>query len=248
LKKLILWAVFATFLVAGIAYPNLSGRVVDEAGILPSKTYSELTAKISLYEQNSTNQFVVVTLKSLQGMSIDEYSLNLARKWEIGQKGSDNGVLLVVAPNERKVRIEVGYGLEGKLTDARASKIINSVIIPEFKDGNFAKGIQNGADEILVIINSDEEFLKAEDEKEALVTVILGLLFLIFSYYLYRKFREIIADIDFETDTYRYSGSSGNSSSRSSSYESRSYGSSSSRSSFRGGGGSFGGGGASGSW
>ena len=106
---------------SSLTFPRLTGRVVDEAGILDAATRAELTQKLADLEAKSTDQLVVVTLRSLQGTSIEDYGYQLGRAWQIGQKGKNNGVLLIVAPNERKVRIEVGYGLEGTLTDAITS-------------------------------------------------------------------------------------------------------------------------------
>ena len=101
-----------------LTFPTLTGRVVDEANILdPATQRAALTQKLADLEAKSTDQVVVVTLKSLQGTSIEDYGYQLGRHWQIGQKDKNNGVLLIVAPNERKVRIEVGYGLEGTLTD-----------------------------------------------------------------------------------------------------------------------------------
>ena len=105
--------------------PALTGRVVDQAGILSPAVKAELETALAAHENNTTNQVVVVTLESLNGANIEEYSLELGRRWGIGQKGKDNGVLLVVAPNDKQIRIEVGYGLEGILTDALSGNIIN---------------------------------------------------------------------------------------------------------------------------
>ena len=103
---------------AGDTFPTLSGRVVDEANILDASTRAALTEKLAALEAKTTDQLVVVTLKSLQGTSIEDFGYQLGRHWKVGQQGKNNGVLLIVAPSERKVRIEVGYGLEGTLTDA----------------------------------------------------------------------------------------------------------------------------------
>ncbi|MDO5046866.1 TPM domain-containing protein, partial [Campylobacter sp.] len=114
-----------------------------------------LTKILANHENNTTNQVVVITLNSLQGKDISSYSLELGRHWAIGQKDKDNGVLLVVAPNEKEVRIEVGYGLEGVLTDAISNEIIQRVIIPKFKEGNFEQGILDGITKILDFIDED---------------------------------------------------------------------------------------------
>jgi uncharacterized protein len=139
-------------------FPTLTGRVVDEAGILDAATKIDIDTKLEDLEQRTTTQFVVVTLKSLRGRSIEEIGYRLGRYWGIGQKGKNNGVLLIVAPNQRKVRIEVGYGLEGTLTDAITSVIIQGTILPRFRANDYAGGIRNGVDAVLKVLagNADE--------------------------------------------------------------------------------------------
>ena len=146
--------------------PALTGRVVDQAGILSPAVKAELETALAAHENNTTNQVVVVTLESLNGANIEEYSLELARRWGIGQKGKDNGVLLVVAPNDKQIRIEVGYGLEGILTDALSSNIINYYIIPEFKKGDIQNGIKIGTQKIIALLEGDES-AKKEIEAQA---------------------------------------------------------------------------------
>ena len=125
-------------------FPELSGRVVDKAGILSPTTESQITQVLQAHEQGTTEQIVVVTLPDLQGYPIEDYGYQLGRHWGIGQKGEDNGALLIVAQKERKIRIEVGYGLEGRLTDAASATIINQIMTPAFKQGQFEQGIGNG--------------------------------------------------------------------------------------------------------
>ena len=146
--------------------PALTGRVVDQAGILSSAVKAELETALAAHENNTTNQVVVVTLESLNGANIEEYSLELGRRWGIGQKGKDNGVLLVVAPNDKQIRIEVGYGLEGILTDALSGNIINYYIIPEFKKGDIQNGIKIGTQKIIALLEGDES-AKKEIEAQA---------------------------------------------------------------------------------
>ena len=146
--------------------PALTGRVVDQAGILSPAVKAELETALAAHENNTTNQVVVVTLESLNGANIEEYSLELGRRWGIGQKGKDNGVLLVVAPNDKQIRIEVGYGLEGILTDALSSNIINYYIIPEFKKGDIQNGIKIGTQKIIALLEGDES-AKKEVEAQA---------------------------------------------------------------------------------
>jgi uncharacterized protein len=141
----------------GIEFPPLSGRVVDEAGILDQATRAAITEKLAALEAKTTDQLVVVTLKSLQGTAIEEFGVALGRHWQIGQKGKNNGALLIVAPNERRVRIEVGYGLEGALTDAVSRLIIENAILPRFRAGDFAGGINRGVDDIVSVLTGDAE-------------------------------------------------------------------------------------------
>ena len=155
-KILFVLLAFISLFSAEISLPKLTGRVVDEANILSNAARENLTRILAKHETNSTNQVVVVTLNSLEGQSIENYSLKLGRYWGIGQKGKDNGVLLVVAPNEKEVRIEVGYGLEGALTDAVSSEIIQRVMLPKFKDGNLERGILDGVAKIIDFIDDDD--------------------------------------------------------------------------------------------
>jgi uncharacterized protein len=135
--------------------PALSGRVVDEAGILDPATGAALTDKLAALEAKTSDQLVVVTLKSLQGTAIEAFGVELGRNWRIGQKDKNNGVLLIVAPNERKVRIEVGYGLEGELTDAVSRLIIENAIVPRFRANDYAGGITRGVDDIISVLTGD---------------------------------------------------------------------------------------------
>ena len=138
--------------LAALDFPRLTGRVVDNADLLSAAEERRLTAKLESHEQATSNQLVVVTLPSLQGSEIEDYGYQLGRHWGIGQQGRDNGVLLIVAPNERKLRIEVGYGLEGDLPDAIAKLIIENDILPAFRGGNFPAGIDAGVDAIILAI------------------------------------------------------------------------------------------------
>lgn len=141
--------------LAALQFPALTGRVVDEAGILSPQAEAEISAQLAAHEKATTNQVVVVTLKSLQGDDISDYGYQLGRQWGIGQKGKNNGVLLIVAPNERKLRIEVGYGLEGVLTDAESRMIIERVIKPYFKQGDYEQGIRAGVGAILAALGGE---------------------------------------------------------------------------------------------
>lgn len=138
--------------LAAPSFPKLTGRVTDAANILPAATVAALDARLAQLETTTTTQLVVATVPDLQGYEIDEYGYQLGRAWGIGQKGSNNGALLIVAPNDRKVRIEVGYGLEGTLTDALTSQIIRRNIIPYFRAGDMAGGVNAGADALIKLL------------------------------------------------------------------------------------------------
>lgn len=137
------------------ALPPLTGRVVDNAGILPEATEARLTAQLEALEKRTSDQLVVVTVPGLAGQRIEDLGLGLAKGWGIGQKGVDNGVLLVVAPNERQARIEVGYGLEGLLTDERAALILEEKTIPRFREGQVERGIADAVAAIVATLESD---------------------------------------------------------------------------------------------
>ncbi|MDB5674606.1 MAG: methanol dehydrogenase [Sphingomonas bacterium] len=130
---------------AAQTFPPLSGRVVDAARLLSPEQVTQLTQLSEQVEQASTRQFVIATIPDLQNYPIEDYGYRLGREWKIGQKDAKNGIILIVAPNERKVRIEVGYGLEPIMTDALSSVIINDTILPKFKAGDMAGGIMDGA-------------------------------------------------------------------------------------------------------
>ena len=142
-------------LAAEPKFPPLTGRVVDEAGVLNASTQSELTEMLAQHERATGEQVVVVTLASLQGYSIEDFGYQLGRNWGIGQKDKNTGALLIVAPNEHKVRIEVGYGLEGKLTDAISRAIIERDILPAFRRGDFNAGVAAGAASILAVLGGE---------------------------------------------------------------------------------------------
>ncbi|WP_448146468.1 TPM domain-containing protein [Labrys miyagiensis] len=142
-----------------LTFPSLTGRVVDQANIIPAGERTSLEQSLQELEQKSSDQLVVVTLSSLQGTDIADYGYQLGRTWGIGQNKLNNGVLLIVAPNERKVRIEVGYGLEGTLTDALSSVIIQQAILPKFKAGDMPGGIRAGVAAIEdTLLNDDSEW------------------------------------------------------------------------------------------
>jgi uncharacterized protein len=147
-------------LCAGLAalaagFPALTGRIVDQANIIPAATRSALELKLADLETKSGIQLVVATVTSLGGQEIEPYANELFRAWKLGEKTKNNGVLLLVAPTERRVRIEVGYGLEGTLTDALSKVIIANAIAPRFKNGDFGDGISRGVDDVIAVLTTD---------------------------------------------------------------------------------------------
>lgn len=132
--------------------PPLTGRMVDLANLLPADVAASLSAELADHERKTGNQIAVLTLPSLEGESLEEFSHRVATTWKLGRKGTDNGVLLLVVPGERRIRIEVGYGLEGVLTDAKSSQIIRREIVPHFKAGDFAAGISAGVKAIVATV------------------------------------------------------------------------------------------------
>lgn len=142
-------------------FPELTGRVVDQADLLSPAQEAELTAKLEALEDQSQRQLVVATIPDLQGYDISDYGYRLGREWGIGDAERNDGILLLVAPNERKVRIEVGYGLEGIMTDALSSLIIQNDILPRFRDGDFPGGITGGADRIITQLELPEDQARA---------------------------------------------------------------------------------------
>ncbi len=140
-----------------LSVPSLEGRVNDNARLMSSSERQQAEEYLQSVEAQSGIQIAVLTVKSLQGESLESYSMKVAEKWKLGQKDKDNGVLLLVAYNERGVRIEVGYGLEGTLTDTKCGLIMRNVIIPEFKEGDYGQGIVKGIKTIGGIVCGDVE-------------------------------------------------------------------------------------------
>ena len=152
LAALFLWAALA---LAAPTFPELTGRIVDAADVIPQATRATLEPKLEALETKSGIQMVVATVKSLEGQAVEPYANELFRHWKLGEATKNNGVLLLVAPNERKVRIEVGYGLEGTLTDALSKIVIANAIAPRFKAGDFGGGVERGVDDVITILTTD---------------------------------------------------------------------------------------------
>ena len=129
--------------------PYLSGRIVDNAEILGAATKQKLNAQLKAHETETSNQIAVLTVRSLEGESVESYAEQVFNTWKLGRKGKDNGVLVLVAPTERRMRIEVGYGLEGTLTDVAASRIVRNVMTPRFKAGNYDAGVAEGVQAVI---------------------------------------------------------------------------------------------------
>ena len=148
--------------MAAPSFPQLTGRVVDDAHILSEQTKSELDQKLAGLESKNSRQLVVVTLPSLQGYEISDYGYQLGRAWGIGQAKLNNGVLFIIAPNERKVRIEVGYGLEPILTDALSELIIQQAVLPRFRAGDFNGGTEAGVAALIQQLSLDPSAAEAK--------------------------------------------------------------------------------------
>lgn len=240
---------------ADIALPQLKGRITDEANLISAEDRAAIEAQLTALEQKSTDQVAVVTVNSLQGAAIEDFGLELGRKWGIGQKDKDNGIVLIVAPNERKVRIEVGRRLESQMTDAMSNIIIQNGILPAFRRGDFSGGIRAGVRDINDVLLGDEEAVKdrakgglpgpgLDDESMILIAIWLAILAFII-YQQYKQAQQMPADIRRGRRQRRYGnggqviiipGGSGG------------WSSGDSGGGWSGGGGDFGGGGSSGSW
>lgn len=233
LPFLLLWT---AALQAAPAFPPLSGRVVDEAALMSRKQAHQLTQQLAAFEQRSGIQLVVVSIDTLAGETIEEYGYQLGRHWGIGQKGKDNGVLLLIAQDERKVRIEVGYGLEGALPDAIAANIIQTRILPAFKRGDMVAGIMTGSQSIMQALAGEYKPMDSAKKEKKLAPWLFILM--------------VIAMIVLHN--LRGGGGGGPGGRRRSAYMVGGLGAGSlggrSGGGFSGGGGSFGGGGASGGW
>ena len=236
---LLLGALVAAF---ALNFPTLPGRIVDQANIVSAETRQTIEPKLADLESKSGIQLVVATVSSLEGQEIEPYANELFRTWKLGEKAKNNGVLLLVAPNEHRVRIEVGYGLEGTLTDALSKVIITNAITPRFKTGDFNGGITRGVDDIITVLTTDaaewqqRPSLRLDSAQSGgppdwliigAIIIFLGLMIT------WPGFRWLMLNL--ALNILLNSGSS-------------SSGSSSGGGGFSGGGGSSGGGGASGSW
>jgi uncharacterized protein len=160
-------------------FPQLTGPVVDGAQMLDGDSAARLADKLRDYDQSSGNQLVVVTVPTLQGYPIEYWGYQLGRHWGIGQQGSNTGVLLIVDRDEHKLRIEVGYGLEGTLTDALSDDIIRNAVVPRFKRGEYGPGIEAGVDAILQVLGGHADQVRHQKRKDGASTFFL-IIFIVF--------------------------------------------------------------------
>ncbi|WP_338525899.1 TPM domain-containing protein [Pseudomonas batumici] len=225
-----LWLLLCTLALtarAELQFPELTGRVVDSAQMIDAPVREALSQQLLAHEKATGEQVVVVTVGNLQGATIEDYGYQLGRHWGIGQKDQNNGALLIVARDEHKVRIEVGYGLEDRLTDAQSALIINQLIVPQFKRGHVSSGISSGVDALLNVLgNPPLEKTESGSDFGSRHPVFIGFLMVLFV-----LFCAIMQWMGFGPKR----GDSGGGGGRSGG-------------GFSGGGGSFGGGGSSGSW
>ncbi|MCV0379685.1 YgcG family protein [Nitratireductor sp.] len=253
-------ALFLASALAAAELPRLTGRVVDDAGILNAETTARLTGKLEAFEQKSSDQIVVATIRSLDGEALEPFANRLFRAWGLGQAGEDNGVLLLVALDDRKMRIEVGYGLEGTLTDLHSKLIIENTMVPAFRAGDYDAGIDGAVDDIIMVLEGNAAELEArgrrsqqQDDSIPWPTI---LFFIVWGTFFFGGFAMALLPpifgrkigpgqyewLGMKVNYKKSSGRSGRSSSGGWSSGGSSGGG------FSGGGGSSGGGGASGSW
>ncbi|ALE03824.1 TPM domain-containing protein [Bartonella ancashensis] len=243
-----------------IQYPSLQGYINDEAHLLDQAIIDDLTKKLFTLEKETGAQLVIATVTGLSGIDIETYSNSLFRTWQLGKEKIDNGILLIIAPKERKVRIEVGYGLEGKLTDAISAIIINNFIVPNFHEENYQEGITKAVNAIIDIVagnNSDilkakgaPKHSKANDKKEAIITNLV--LLLLFFTMVCLPILAMIFGKKVAVHKYRWMGITFTlwfiNPNFTTKYRNKKFNEYPHRRRFRGGGGSSGGGGASGRW
>ncbi|MBZ0271215.1 TPM domain-containing protein [bacterium] len=172
----------ASIAFAQAKVPALTARVNDYANILDATQEQQLEAALAAFEEKTSTQIVVLTTPSLEGEAIEEFGIRVAEAWRIGQKGKDNGAILIVAPNDRLVRIEVGYGLEGALTDLESSRIIRNVVVPAFKSGSFFAGIAGGVDGMMKATEGEfkAEGVRMKDDRtrggQSVVSIIFSII------------------------------------------------------------------------
>ncbi|MFH1392306.1 MAG: TPM domain-containing protein [bacterium] len=222
----------SSLILLSLILPTATGYINDFAGILSNASYLE--QQIIAFEQETSNEISIVSVESLQDETIEEYAVRLFEKWQIGKADKDNGVLILIAPNEKEVRIEVGYGLEGVLPDSLANLIIQKEILPAFKKGDYQQGVEAGLQAVMQAIRGEYQAEQNIDWQSILINIFVFIIFIILIIFLSRKNKGKNSWPWFLLGMFFGRGSSG---------------SSGSRSGFSGfSGGSSGGGGASGRW
>lgn len=146
------WLLLAGFATGAADIPFLTGRVTDNAQILSAEVNRLLSDSLKMHELRTTNQVAILTIPTLDDESIEDFANRVFNEWKLGQKGKDNGVLILIVPSERRMRIEVGYGLEGTLTDLAAGRIIQYIMTPKFREGDYDGGITDGALAVISIL------------------------------------------------------------------------------------------------
>lgn len=248
-KKILVCFVFVFFIAKLFALdvPKLNGRVNDYANIINKNDEKELTEYLTALDEQTGIQIAVLTIPGLKGEDIAAFGVKVAEKWKLGRAGEDNGALLLVSTEERKLRIEVGYGLEDTLTDAKCGLIIRNVIIPEFKDGNYSEGILKGVQNMGGIASGNLELVNKnvlKNEEDTDVGIIFIIIWLIFIFVIIGSRGGILKWIFLSNVV----NSAGRSSRSSFNRSNSSFGGFGGGKGFSGGGGHFGGGGASGHW
>ena len=186
LGVLLCMAVLLPGAAAALEVPALKGRVNDYGGMLPPEAERRLETLLKDLEEKDSTQVVVLTVPSLDGDSLEDFSMRVAERWKIGRKGLDNGAIMVIARDDRKVRIEVGYGLEGRLTDLTAGQIIRDRIVPEFRAGRFDQGVLNGVVALTEVVRGEYQAAAqpqigpAASGVEDLMPFVLVFIFLVF--------------------------------------------------------------------
>ncbi len=192
MMRLLAWLLVVAGAVAGalparaLDVPPLTARVNDAAQLLSPSEREALEAKLAAYEAQSGQQFVLLTVPSLEGDPIEDFSIRVAEKWKIGQRGKDNGIILVVAKADRKMRIEVGYGLEGDVTDVFSSRVIREILTPAFRESAFARGLNDAFDMLYrkasgqAVPEPRREVARRPPRKLRIAPLLLALLFFLF--------------------------------------------------------------------
>lgn len=245
--------------ISALSVPAPKGYVSDYAGLLSANQTREISSYLESLDDTTGVQMAVLIVPSLKGDDLEVFSMNVAEKWQLGQEKEDNGALLVIALNERKIRIETGYGLEEKLTDAKCGLIIRNIIIPEFRNGNYAKGIYMAVQNMGGIATDNAELISKKvlnqesENQEDFAGIIIGIVFLVGWLMLISSLAKsrnrgllswILLDALFSSAGRRHRGNyygGFNGFGGSGGFSSGGHG-------FSGGGGHFGGGGASGGW